>query len=60
MRRIERVNGEPALATYVGGRLFSVTALETDGARILAAYNLLNPDKLERLARRRSTSWSQA
>ena len=40
------VNGEPALAVRAGGKLFSVITVRTDGARILDAYTVLNPDKL--------------
>jgi RNA polymerase sigma-70 factor, ECF subfamily len=49
-RRIVWINGEPAIATYVGGRLFSTVSLETDGERVLAFYAVLNPDKLARVA----------
>ena len=45
-RRVIRVNGEPALATYVHGRLHSVATIETDGEQILAYYSIANPDKL--------------
>ncbi|MGB6308849.1 MAG: RNA polymerase sigma-70 factor [Steroidobacteraceae bacterium] len=40
------VNGEPALALRAEGKLFSVITVRTDGARILDAYTVLNPDKL--------------
>jgi RNA polymerase sigma-70 factor (ECF subfamily) len=49
-RRIVWINGEPAIATYVGDRLFSTVSLETDGERVLAFYAVLNPDKLTRVA----------
>jgi RNA polymerase sigma-70 factor (ECF subfamily) len=45
-RRIVRVNGEPAVATYFGDHLHSVATFETDGERILAWYAIANPDKL--------------
>jgi RNA polymerase sigma-70 factor, ECF subfamily len=45
-RRIVHVNGEAAVATYVGDRLHSVATIETDGERILAYYSIANPDKL--------------
>ena len=40
------VNGEPALALSVQGKLFSVITVLTDGMRILDVYTVLNPDKL--------------
>jgi RNA polymerase sigma-70 factor (ECF subfamily) len=40
------VNGEPALALKVGGQLFSVITVRTDGLRILDVYTVLNPEKL--------------
>ena len=40
------VNGEPALAVSVQGKLFSVITVRTDGMRILDVYTVLNPDKL--------------
>jgi RNA polymerase sigma-70 factor (ECF subfamily) len=43
---IRSLNGEPAIVTTALGRLFSVTAFETDGERIVAAYRVLNPEKL--------------
>jgi RNA polymerase sigma-70 factor, ECF subfamily len=45
-RRIVRVNGEPALATFVFGRLHSVSTIETDGRRIYSYLSIANPDKL--------------
>jgi RNA polymerase sigma-70 factor, ECF subfamily len=45
-RRVRSLNGEPAIVTYAGDRVFSVTALETDGERITAMYRVLNPEKL--------------
>jgi RNA polymerase sigma-70 factor, ECF subfamily len=44
--RIRSFNGEPAVVTYVGDRVMAVTAFDTDGERILAAYRVLNPEKL--------------
>lgn len=49
-RRIVWINGEPAIATYVGDRLFSMVSLDTDGERIFAFYAVLNPEKLARVA----------
>lgn len=40
------VNGEPALAIRVDGKLFSIITVRTDGLRILDVYTVLNPDKL--------------
>ena len=40
------VNGEPALALRVDGKLFSIITVRTDGLRILDVYTVLNPDKL--------------
>jgi RNA polymerase sigma-70 factor (ECF subfamily) len=40
------VNGEPALAIWAEGKLFSVITVRTDGMRILDVYTVLNPDKL--------------
>jgi RNA polymerase sigma-70 factor (ECF subfamily) len=45
-RRIVRVNGEPAIASFYNGQLHSVAAIETDGERIHAFYTIANPDKL--------------
>jgi RNA polymerase sigma-70 factor (ECF subfamily) len=45
-RRLIRVNGEPALASFYNGRLHSVAAIDTDGERIHALYTIANPDKL--------------
>ena len=46
------VNGEPALAMRVDGRLFSIITVRTDGLRILDVYTVLNPDKLAATAAR--------
>ena len=40
------VNGEPALALWAEGKLFSIITVRTDGVRILDVYTVLNPDKL--------------
>lgn len=50
-REVVWVNGEPAIAIYLGGRLHSVVSVETDGERLVAFYAVLNPDKLRRVAR---------
>lgn len=46
-RRIVQVNGEPAIALFLHGRLHSVATIETDGKRIYAYYSIANPDKLK-------------
>lgn len=48
--RVELVNGEPTWVTYLDGRVYAATSFDTDGRRILAAYRVLNPDKLRHLA----------
>ncbi|MFL5561507.1 MAG: RNA polymerase sigma factor SigJ [Gemmatimonadaceae bacterium] len=40
------LNGEPAIASLVGGKVYMVTVLATDGERIAHVYRVLNPDKL--------------
>jgi RNA polymerase sigma-70 factor (ECF subfamily) len=40
------INGETGLCYRVEGRLRSVLTIETDGTRILAAWVVVNPDKL--------------
>jgi RNA polymerase sigma-70 factor (ECF subfamily) len=49
-RRLVRVNGEPGLATWYGGKLHSVTTIDTDGESIHAYYTIANPDKLSAFA----------
>src|SRR6185312_12139608 len=44
------VNGEPALAMRVAGKLFSVISVRTDGMHILDVYTVLNPSKLNAAA----------
>jgi RNA polymerase sigma-70 factor (ECF subfamily) len=43
------VNGQAGLAMYGLGRLVSIITVNTDGARILGFYCVLNPDKLKGL-----------
>ncbi len=45
-RHLAAVNGETGLLTWMRGRLHSSLSIATDGERILAVYNVLNPDKL--------------
>lgn len=40
------VNREPGLSLLVDGQRLAVISFQTDGSRILAAYSVLNPDKL--------------
>lgn len=47
---LRTINGEMAMATYVAGNLYAVTAFQTDGERITAVYRVLNPDKLTAVA----------
>jgi RNA polymerase sigma-70 factor (ECF subfamily) len=44
------VNGEPAVASWLDGRFFGVASFATDGERIAAIYQVLNPDKLDRVS----------
>ena len=44
--RLVMINGQTGLVGYADGRAVWALAIETDGARILAAYALINPDKL--------------
>jgi RNA polymerase sigma-70 factor (ECF subfamily) len=43
------INGWPAVVARIGGRLFSVIQIETDGEKIVAVHSVLNPDKLTRI-----------
>jgi RNA polymerase sigma-70 factor (ECF subfamily) len=43
-----RINSEAGLAIEVGGRVFSVISIRTDGRQILDVFTVLNPDKLPR------------
>ncbi len=40
------VNGQPGVLLYVEGSLHAAMALETDGAKVLRIYSIVNPDKL--------------
>lgn len=46
VRQLVRINGQWGFASYYGGRLHSLTCIETDGERITALYTIANPDKL--------------
>ena len=54
------MNGAPAIVTLMGPdeRLFATTAFETDGARVLALYRTLNPEKLRIVERLVTTARS--
>jgi RNA polymerase sigma-70 factor (ECF subfamily) len=43
---VASINGETGLIIRLGGRLDSILAIDTDGTRILAVYNVRNPQKL--------------
>ncbi|MFL6708090.1 MAG: RNA polymerase subunit sigma-24, partial [Massilia sp.] len=44
-----RINGEPGLLRYVGGKLESAQSFIVDGERIVAIFIMRNPDKLAAL-----------
>lgn len=44
--RLASLNGEPAVVTHSSGRVLFTTSIDIDGDRIVAAYRILNPDKL--------------
>jgi len=43
---VKWINGEPAIVTYVGDRLYYTTSVESDGEKFTAFYRVHNPDKL--------------
>ena len=45
------VNGQPALVAHAGPRIVTVIVFAIEGGLIASMYAVLNPDKLERLAR---------
>lgn len=47
--RLVSINGELAIVAYVDGEPWHVTAIATDGQRILHMYRVVNPDKLRRV-----------
>jgi RNA polymerase sigma-70 factor (ECF subfamily) len=47
---VQWINGEPAIVSYSGDQIFSVTSVESDGDRITAFYRVLNPEKLQHAA----------
>jgi RNA polymerase sigma-70 factor (ECF subfamily) len=44
--RLARINGEPGLLRYIGGKLESAQAFAVSGAHIVSIYVVRNPDKL--------------
>jgi RNA polymerase sigma-70 factor (ECF subfamily) len=50
--RMVRLNGEPAIVTSRSGQVLGTTFIAIDGDRIVAAYRVLNPDKLRHVAGR--------
>lgn len=50
VRGVSLINGQPAIVTYVGGAAYSVIAFEIAEGRIQRIFNVLNPDKLKRIA----------
>jgi RNA polymerase sigma-70 factor (ECF subfamily) len=51
---IAPINGQPGLIVLLGGKVHSALSFETDGQRILALYNVLNPEKLKTIALQRT------
>lgn len=49
--RLLPINGHTGLVTCIDGRPRMAISIETDGVRILAGYNVVNPDKLRGIAR---------
>lgn len=47
--KLGRVNGEPAMLSYVGRALISVTTFSVRDGRVHRIFSVLNPDKLERV-----------
>lgn len=48
--RLLPINGELGVVTCVDGQPLTALSIDTDGVRILAAYIVLNPEKLARIA----------
>ena len=48
--RVLTINGEAGLVAFSGARPVWVLTIETDGVRVLAAYSVVNPDKLKGIA----------
>jgi RNA polymerase sigma-70 factor (ECF subfamily) len=43
---IETVNGEPAIVSRYGGKVFATTSVAVAEGRIVALYRVMNPEKL--------------
>ena len=48
---VVELNGQPAIATYLDGVLNSTITFDFDGEHITSVYTVVNPDKLEGVAR---------
>lgn len=48
--RLGRLNGQPAMLSFAGDTLQSITVLEVDGGLVRGVYSVLNPAKLRRAA----------
>lgn len=44
--RLAPINGQTGIVALINGQIFWALALETDGTRILAGFNVVNPEKL--------------
>ena len=47
--RLMPINGEMGILACLDGNPQMALSFETDGVRILAAYNVVNPEKLQRI-----------
>jgi RNA polymerase sigma-70 factor, ECF subfamily len=47
MYQMAPINGETGVIILLDGRLESILSIDTDGAHVLAVYNILNPQKLK-------------
>lgn len=43
---VRQINGWPGLVGSAGGQVNAIVTIETDGRRIIAIRNIVNPDKL--------------
>lgn len=48
-RKLERVNGQPAIVNYVDGAPSSIVTVDADRDRIVTIYFVSNPEKLQRI-----------
>jgi RNA polymerase sigma-70 factor (ECF subfamily) len=49
--RIEEINGQMAIVSYLDGHPYGIVAFDFVGQRVSAVYAILNPDKLAALAK---------